>query len=132
LAYAPFVLRTQRDPSGMLGLTAHTGATVVDPREALLDERGALLVQAASGVGSIHDQDLPDLMADLIDESGAPLPNDATEPLLAASCDGRPIPGVGLRLGAGVLPLSRIDSAQVARRFGFDPDPRPAPGEPDC
>src|SRR5215475_996884 len=37
LAYAPFVLRTQRDPSGMLGLTAHTGATVVDPREALLD-----------------------------------------------------------------------------------------------
>jgi hypothetical protein len=30
------------------------------------------------------------------------------------------------------VPLQVVRRADVARRFAFDPDPRPAPGEPDC
>jgi len=30
------------------------------------------------------------------------------------------------------VPIGRIQAGEVAQKFGFDPAPRPAEGEPDC
>ena len=37
-----------------------------------------------------------------------------------------------LRLFGVEVPLRGVISSAVADEFGFNPDPRPAPGEPDC
>jgi len=42
-------------------------------------------------------------------------------------------PGAALLGLSGVaLRLSTIRSVDVPHRFGFNPNPRPAPGEPEC
>jgi len=131
LAYVPFVYRTSRGRAGELGLIAHTGATADAPRAAWVDDAGGFLVETALGVGAIHDQDLPEVLESLFDATGQPLDDAATEELLAFR------EGVGpgaplLRLGGIALRLSKIRSVEVPHRFGFDPDPQPAPGEPEC
>jgi Protein of unknown function (DUF2946) len=133
LAYTPLVYRTQRDPAGGLSLIAHTGTLSVNPCDVFLDENGALLAHTELGVGLVHDQDLPELLMCLLGPSGEPLQDSAIEQLLAdrgqtasATTTAR------LRLGTHAVPVSFIRSPDVAVRFGFDPDPRPAPGEPEC
>jgi len=132
LAYTPFVFRTQRDAAGMLNLIAHTGAQVDDLREAFVDEGGALLVEAGSGAGLIHDQDLPGILGSLLGPGGEPLDDSAIEQLLQERAQSQRPTGVRLRFGSHAVPVSFIDSTDVPARFGFDPDPRPAPGEPEC
>jgi hypothetical protein len=133
LAYTPFVYRTQRDAAGALNLAAHTGAPADNPREVFLDDTGAVLVDTEVGVGLIHDQDLPELLTCLLGPSGEPLPDRAIEQLLAdraQQMSSRTRAQVGFSTRS--VALSFIRSADVPARFGFDPDPRPAPGEPDC
>jgi len=132
LAYTPFVFRTQRDSAGALKLITHTDTPVDDLREALLDEAGTLLVDAGSGVGLIHDQDLPGILGSLFGPGGEPLDDSAIEQLLQESAKSQRSTGVRLRCGSHAIPVSFINSTDVAARFGFDPDPRPAPGEPEC
>ena len=132
LAYTPFVFRTQRDSAGALKLITHTDTPVDDLREALLDEAGTLLVDAASGVGLIHDQDLPGILGSLLGPGGEPLDDSAIEQLLQERAKSQRSTGVQLCCGSHAVPVSFINSMDVATRFGFDPDPRPAPGEPEC
>jgi hypothetical protein len=133
LAYTPLVYRTQRDAAGGLGLIAHTGALPTDPRDVFLDENGALLAHTELGVGLIQDQDLPELLTCLLGPSGEPLQDSAIDQLLAGRTQmSSATTAVRLRLGARAVPVSFIRSADVPGRFGFDPDPRPAPGEPEC
>jgi hypothetical protein len=132
LGYTPFVYRTQRDAAGTLSLIAHTGSLVDDLREAFLDEAGALLMDAGSGVGLIHDRDLPGILSSLLGRGGDPLADSEIEQLLQDRTQHPHPTGVRLDLGSHAVPVSFIDSTDVATRFGFDPDPRPAPGEPEC
>jgi hypothetical protein len=133
LAYTPLVYRTQRDAGGGLSLIAHTGTLPVDPRNVLLDENGALLAHTELGVGLLHDQDLPELLTCLLGPSGEPLQDSAIEQLLADRAQiSSATTAARLRLGAHAVPVSFIRSTDVPARFGFDPDPRPAPGEPEC
>lgn len=131
LAYAPYVYRTLRLEGGALGLTAHTGVPAETPYAAWLDDLGAVLVQTELGLGVIHDLDLPELAASLSEASGEALTDSAIETLLArapgAHCD-----APQLMLAGQALSLLRIRAAEVPARFGFVPDPRPAPGEPEC
>jgi hypothetical protein len=129
LAYTPLVLRTCREASATF-LAAHTGAWVRALRGAWLDEAGRLLVESALGVGVVADRDLPEVITWLADEAGNPLDADRLE---AAVLAGTAPEGTFLRYGGEQqVPVLTIRSADVPRRFGFDPDPRPAPGEPDC
>ena len=127
LEYTPYVLRTEPATSG-LALRTHTGVPV-RPRAAWLDDAGNLLVEFGDSVGAVHGQDLAQTLSCLRDASGAELSDDALEALLQG---GARAPIVMLAAAAGPLPVGRIDAAEVAARFGFDPDPRPAPGEPEC
>ena len=131
LAYAPYVYRTCRRRDGQLGLIAHTGAAAEAPRAAWVDDAGGLLIETGLGVGVIHDQDLPEVLGSLSTPTGETLDDDAIEQLLsfARRLDAR---SRLVRLGGAALRLSTIRLADIPRRFGFDPDPRPAPGEAEC
>jgi hypothetical protein len=131
LAYVPYVYRTNGGRDGKLGLIAHTGAVVDSPRAAWVDDAGGVLVETELGVGAIHDQDLPEVLGSLSGPSGQPLDDAAAERLLAFR--GSAASGAALlSLGGVALRLSMIRAVEVPYRFGFDPDPRPAPGEPEC
>jgi hypothetical protein len=127
LEYTPYVLRTEPAASG-LALRTHTGMPV-RPRAAWLDDAGSLLVEFGDSVGVVHGQDLAQMLSCLRDARGVELSDDAMEALLQA---GSRVPAVVLAAAAGTVPVGRIAAAEVAARFGFDPDPRPAPGEPEC
>ena len=131
LAYTPYVYRTCHGRHGELGLIAHTGAAADVPRGAWVDDAGGLLIETGLGVGAIHDQDLSEVLGSLSAPSGQPLDDDATERLLTRREDGGPVAAL-LSLGSVALLVSTIRSADVPQRFGFDPAPRPAPGEPEC
>ena len=130
LAYVPFVYRTLPSKSGGLGLSTHTGLTVETPGAAWLDDGGAVLVETEMGVGVVHDLDLPELLASLSGPAGEPLEDDAIERFLhlPSADSGAPT----LMVGGYELSLLHICSAEVPSRFGFVPNPRPAPGEPEC
>ena len=128
LGYAPWVLRTQPGPRG-IELVTHTASAVFSPRAAWVDELGDLLVEFEGGLGVVHDQDLTMLLPCLCDARGQPLPDAAVEAFVA----GTPSPGAPrLKLASGSIPVGMIRHDEVAGRFRFDPDPRPAPGEPEC
>jgi len=131
LAYTPLVYRLEPAPADALDVRAHTGQLAADMRAAWMDERGDILVETELGVGLIVDRDLPLILECLTGPSGHAL-DDAT---LAALVGDSPVgsrPGLHVRLGNQCIALERIDSHQVPARFHFDPDPRPAPGEPEC
>jgi len=127
LAYTPIVYRTVLD-RGSHGLIAHTGMAVEAITGVWIDEAGALLAQSAAGVGVIHDQDLSDVLQWLVDSNGAPLDDAALE----AWTNEPNASTAWFRLSTQSLTVAPIESASVPLRFGFDPAPRPAPGEPEC
>jgi hypothetical protein len=126
LEYTPYVLRTGRAASG-LTLRTHTGMPAW-PRAAWLDDAGSLLVAFGDSVGVVHGHDLAETLSFLRDARGAALPDDALEALLQAS----EAPAVVLAMDGGTVPVGRIEATALPERFGFDPEPRPAPGEPEC
>ncbi len=128
LHYAPFVYRAVPSEGNPPGLETHTGLAVAQVREALVDEAGGLVLRTDAGVGVVSDRDLGLLAPLLQDAERRPLGEAELEALLA----GRAVAGAMLDWGPRRVPLQVVRSADVARRFAFDPDPRPAAGEPDC
>lgn len=111
LEYTPLVLRLQGDGE----LTAHTGAAAGPVSGAYLDDEGNALLHTAAGIGLLDDRDLGAFLADCRNAHGEP----AGEKALLATMGGAS--GVTWR-GLPVQPIRRCD---VARRFGFRPDPAP-------
>jgi hypothetical protein len=131
LAYTPLVFRTQPAQGG-LAFVAHTGAPIECVSRAWLDEQGALLIEAEWAIGVVHDQDLPGVLPHLLGPDGTPMVDAAIERLMDDAAGADPGEAVSLRTAAGVAPVFTVLSDEVATRFGFDPDPQPAPGEPEC
>lgn len=128
LHYAPFVYRALPAAHGPAGLETHTGRAIALVLEALVDEAGSLLLRTETGVGVVSDRDLPLLAPLLRDVRGQPLDEQALDALLA----GRGADGATFDWGSRRVPLQPVRSGELAKRFGFDPAPMPAPGEPDC
>jgi hypothetical protein len=127
LEYTPYVVRTEVSGAQPAALRTHTGEPVASPGSGWLDENGALLLECLGAVGVVHDRDLLALLPLLCDPNGTPLGDDRLERWL----DGEPME-VRLALASGRMAMRRIDSRSVPVRFGFDPDPRPRAGEPEC
>jgi hypothetical protein len=125
LGYTPLVARTVAGPA--LGLETHTGQPIERVDGVWLDERGALLLGCLGTVAVLHDRDLEAALPALCDGRDTALADAQLEEWLG----GAPLP-VHLRLAQGPVPVERIERARVAARFGFDPAPRPRPGEPEC
>jgi len=110
------------------GIEAHTGARPRELRGVWLDDDGHLVIDSDLGAGVVADRDLPAIEERLTDAAGAPLDEAAFDALLGGRAGGP----VYLDLAGRRMTVGRIASAALAARFGFDPAPRPAPGEPEC
>lgn len=119
-----FVQRMEGDPA----IVTHAGAVATQVREAVVDESGALVLRTDVGVGVVCDRDLSAASEMLIVASGQAVDDAVLASLLAGEHGAR----VQLQFGARRIPVRTIASSELGRKFAFNPDPRPAPGEPDC
>jgi len=125
LEYTPWVLRTEDADS--VRLVTHTGIPVPSPTAAWLDEGGRLLIEFETQIGVVHDHDLAGLLPHICDREGRPLDDPAL--LIGQAVV---VGDAWLRLANGDVQLGKISKRELPIRFGFDPDPRPMPGEPEC
>jgi hypothetical protein len=107
-------------------IETHIGARPRVVRSAWLDDAGHLLIETELGIGVVLDRDLPAIEARLVDANGLPLDEQALDALLASNGAGH------LEWHGERIAMRHIASTAIADRFGFDPAPRPAPGEPEC
>jgi len=126
LEAAPLVYRLRAEGAGF---EAHTGATPAALCAAWLDDSGRLLLETELGVGLVLDRDLQALEPRMQDAAGAPLSERALEALASGASDA---PAAFLATDGARVRIGHLAARELARRFGFDPDPRPAPGEPEC
>ena len=123
LDYTPWVYRLADNGAS---LVAHNGASANLPEFLLLDEVGALLAVSELGVGVISDRDLAPLIDRLARENPVLDGGEALPALAAMAHPPR------IMLFGRPLFLAQVQSASVPGAYGFNPDPQPAPGEPDC
>ncbi len=129
LDYTPFVVRTATASDSQL--ETHGRQPVAKVSGAWIDETGSLLLRWGTTVGVVDDRDLARLSPLFTDLRGQSL-DDA---LLARAFDTqarRHGTGVYFQFGEARVPVGRIQTGEVAQKFGFEPAPRPAEGEPDC
>lgn len=131
LAYAPFVLRTCENRCERY-LETHTGARLDSVNGAWLDEEGTLILRwPGNQVGSLCDRDLAEVTTWFTDAAGRPASDDA----VARAVETRAAhgsTGVWLNYREHRIPVGHVMATQVPGKFGFDPSPQPAPGQPDC
>jgi hypothetical protein len=125
LHYTPFIYRFI---GAGTDIATHTGINMGQLGGAWLDERGALLLEGVAGVGALSDQDFGAALALMRDVHGRAAEEGALLDFIEDGAPGR----FFLNLGPFRVPIGRIDSSAVARRFGFVADPRPPAGQPDC
>jgi hypothetical protein len=128
LEYTPFVICTAGDGES---LATHSGQAIERVTGAWMDEAGFLLLRWGTLVGVVNDRDLGTVSRFFTDLHGRPV-DDA---LLARAFDPqarRQGTGVYFTYKASKAPVGRIQAAEVPQKFGFDPAPRPAEGEPEC
>ncbi len=129
LEYTPFIVHTASDAS--TALETHIGQPIGRISGAWIDETGSLLLRWATGVGVLNDRDLAMVSGLFTDLHGKPL----SDAMLARAFDSearRHATGVYVDYAGSRVPIGRIQAGEVAQKFGFDPDPRPREGEPDC
>ena len=123
LDYTPWVFRL--DDKGE-ALVAQHGRAPTRIERAFLDEKGAMVLDTDLGPGVLSDRDLAAVLERLTDPDGGPLDAET----LAADVEAGREREARL-LGVRVL-VQPLRSPEAPQRFGYDADPRPAPGEPDC
>ena len=121
LDYTPLVYRLDDSATALI---SHTGASAGRIEAVYLDECGALLVAAAAGMGVLHDRDLAPVVERLLADN----PLLAGEDALAAAAAS----GISARVFGSDAPLRQVRARELPARFGFDPSPVPAPGQPEC
>jgi hypothetical protein len=129
LEYTPFVVNTASDASR--ALETHIGQSIAKISGAWVDETGSLLLRWATGLGVLNDRDLATVSGLFTDLHGKPI----SDAVLARAFDAearRHATGVYVDYAGSRVPIGRIQAGEVAQKFGFDPVPRPAEGEPEC
>jgi hypothetical protein len=129
LEYTPFVIETATGDAQ--ALITHTGLAITRVSGAWVDETGSLLLRWAGGLGLMSDRDLARVAALFTGARGEPVGDEtlarAFDPDSRRHASGIYFQHAGIR-----VPIGRIRSVEVAQKFGFNPDPRPAEGEPEC
>jgi hypothetical protein len=128
LEYTPFVVQTRDDSAT---LASHSGAPIERVSGAWMDDSGFLLLRWGTGIGVVSDRDLGGVTRCFTDLHGRSL-DDA---VLARAFDPqarRHATGAYFDYAGNRVPIGRIRASEVPQKFGFDPDPRPAEGEPEC
>lgn len=124
LEYTPLVYRLRADGKS---IETHCGAPAAPVKAAWVDDAGMIVLDTEHGPGVVLDRDLPALLGKIVVVDGKPADDAAIEAIARGKT-----PALALSLGKQRIPLGSIAAAEVPRRFGFDPDPRPAPGQAEC
>ncbi len=125
LDYTPYVYRVANALHAPLDLATHIGEQANTLLGAWIDEQGTVLVQTDRGIGLVHDQDLdPLLLASIIEANGNVIEEGAFDELLELIEHQCPIP-LWIKFRDSNVRLEPIQSADVPKRFGFDPHPQP-------
>ena len=123
LDYTPLVYRVTNPLKAPLVLTTHIGDAANTLLGAWIDEHGTVLIDTDRGIGIVHDHDLdPPLLASIIDVNGNVIEESAFDELLELIEHQRPIP-LWLKFRDSNIRIEPIRSADVPKRFGFDPHP---------
>jgi len=128
MEYTPFVVHTGADA---MSLATHTGQSVERVSGAWVDESGSLILRWAAGIGVVSDRDLAVVSKLFADVHGKPV-SDAAMAKAFAPESRRHATGIYFDYAGNRAPIGRIQAGEVAQKFGFEPAPRPAQGEPDC
>ena len=128
LEYTPFVVNTAGDAS--TALETHIGQSIGKVSGAWVDETGSLLLRWGTGLGVLNDRDLARISGLFTDLHGKPI-DDALLARAFNTESRRHATGVYVDYAGSCVPIGRIHSGEVAQKFGFDPAPRPADGEPE-
>jgi hypothetical protein len=115
LEATPYVART--DPAQ--GFLLQTGEALAQIDQAYMTERGQLILQSGDKVALLDDRDLAQCTGTLAID-GAPASDDR---LIGWLTEAAPAAMV-MRHQGRELPVQRIDSGELAQRFGFVPQPR--------
>lgn len=137
LAYTPWVYRIHPLENGELMLSTHTGL-VGWPQGMLQDEQGRVLIQGEQGIGLLHSNDM-DLLASGLQELNGQLHHKASwavpevdpDTLIAARTKLRRDKHTSTGLRNCSFKVEFIESAAVAERFKFDPNPEVNKLEPN-
>ena len=129
LEYTPFVVNTASDSS--TALETHIGQSIAKVSGAWVDETGSLLLRWATGLGVLNDRDLATVSGLFTDVHGKPIGDAVLARAFGAEAR-RHATGVYVDYAGSRVPIGRIQAGEVAQKFGFDPAPRPAEGEPEC
>ena len=125
LDYTPFVYRVTNDLNAPLALATHLGDAVNTLHGAWIDEHGALLIHTDRGIGLLHDQYLdPLLLASIIDANGNVIEEAVFDELVEVIEHQQAIP-LWLKFRDSNVRLEPIQSADVPKRFGYNPHPAP-------
>lgn len=123
LDYTPLVYRVTNAVQAPLELTTHIGDAANTLLGAWIDEHGTVLIDTDRGIGIVHDHDLdPLLLAASIDANGNVIEENAFDELLELIEHQRPIP-LWLKFRDSNIRFEPIRSADVPKRFGYDPHP---------
>lgn len=128
LACAPYVFAIMID-GDRPSLLAHTGQPAFNVSGAYIDDAGRILVMTELGIGVVNDRDLALLADAFVDADGAPF-DGARLARWLEDTDAPDAPR--LAWGDRQVTIEAIGSSGIPERFGFDPDPRPDPGQPEC
>lgn len=124
LAYTPWVLRVADGET----LRTHTGVPVRSVRGAWLDREGVLVLDTEHGPGIVDDHDVELLTRRFVDATGAAPDADRLLELLECIQAGDEGP-LAFAYADATVPVLPIRREEVPARLGYEPDPKPLPGE---
>lgn len=130
IEHLPFVLRVD-GTGGSASLRTHLDAAIGHIETVWLHGDGDFVIAFDGGVGALCDRDLGSALDMLLDRRGRRVDDAGLESALIAARAGADT-GLMLRLGRQDYPVRGLDAPDLAARFGFIADPRPAPGQPEC
>lgn len=128
LEYTPFIVTTQ---GNAMELATHTAHAIEKVSGAWVDETGSLLLRWGIVVGVVSDRDLATVSSLFSDLHGKPVGDAALAKALDPETR-RHATGVYFNYAGNRVPIGRIQTGEIAQKFGFEPNPRPKDGEPEC
>ncbi len=121
----PLVYRLER---GGAQVIAHTGTVAQGVAAAWLDDAGGMVLETELGAGTLDDRDLAEALS-LVREADGAMPDEQRMLDLIAGHGGA---GLHFLLAGDQVALGSVAAASMAAHFGFDANPRPPDGQPDC
>ncbi len=121
LELAPWVVRVQHD----LTLRMHTGLAPAQLHAAALVDESVLVLLTDLGAGNIDDRDAAKFLSVLTGAAGRPLADSDFDGVLCGAIDAE-VSTARCGLRGPPVPLARLNRAQLAGEFGFEPRPQAA------